>query len=468
MESDIVFVSGVDAVTGDYLQKPLTDQELVSRILREQRDLQSERELKWWHEYRSRRTVTRGLPVAIDSSDFSSAGWGVVFLKEAAPEVRIALAPLLERRRMQAGELYRELFYRRGESHLDFLSRNGAIPGAVDPEVIPYYLLIVGAPDEIPLGFQTGLGIRHAVGRLSFCQLEDYGIYAQSVIANEPGGPPQRKVSIVTATPPGDRVSALSELHFAKPLCESLIQASSSWEVRLFDKTTKNIMTEIIGGSMTPGLLFISSQGVAFPFGDPRRRQLQGAILCQDWPGPGTGPIRPEHYWSAADIPPHARLSGLIIVHHGDYSVATPRPFEVGISDTSARFSTKTFLAPLAQRLLSHPGGGALSVLGYVGQLWSRTTWRQSELTTLEATMKSIMAGEAIGHAMRNTSWRYASLASELSYELDAIKSEGKDKATSRRISDLWRAINDAKNILLLGDPAVRLDLGAIGTTASV
>ena len=65
-----------------------------------------------------------------------------------------------------AGSLFKTLDYKTGEQIRDWYRRHEITPGSVDPEVIPYYLLIVGPPDEIPFEFQYLLGVDYAVGRL--------------------------------------------------------------------------------------------------------------------------------------------------------------------------------------------------------------------------------------------------------------------------------------------------------------
>jgi hypothetical protein len=96
--------------------------------------------------------------------------------------VRDALKPLLDLRKSQAGKLkehrYKEFTgpdgYRlkggdgQPESKQQFLARHRMGPGLADPDVVPYYLLLVGGPEEIPYAFQYQLDV-------SFGELRDVG-----------------------------------------------------------------------------------------------------------------------------------------------------------------------------------------------------------------------------------------------------------------------------------------------------
>ena len=63
---------------------------------------------------------------------------------------------MLRLRKAQAGDLYREYSGDKGyldgpSAKTDFLKRNGAaFYGAVNPKLMPYYLLLIGSPGENP------------------------------------------------------------------------------------------------------------------------------------------------------------------------------------------------------------------------------------------------------------------------------------------------------------------------------
>src|SRR5215813_6749118 len=111
-----------------------------------------------------------GLPVGVDPAQLAEAGWGVIFAYEdqdRVPAIKEALGGLLRLRQEQAGEHYREYSgensYRPNESTFGFLARCGVGSGSVDPEKVPYYLLIVGDPGKIPYRFQRQLDVQYAV-----------------------------------------------------------------------------------------------------------------------------------------------------------------------------------------------------------------------------------------------------------------------------------------------------------------
>ncbi len=82
--------------------------------------------------------------------------------------------PLVEHRRAQAGDLVKVLDYKKGEQVRDWYRRHKIATANFEPELVPYYLMLVGPPTNIPFEFQYLLGIEYAVGRLAFDSAPDY------------------------------------------------------------------------------------------------------------------------------------------------------------------------------------------------------------------------------------------------------------------------------------------------------
>lgn len=124
--------------------------------------------------------------------NLEEVGWGVIFHQNVGGELPKALAELLDLRSAQAGKNHKNYFhifsglsgYRpedREKAAEKFLERNKDTGGPVNPENVPYYLLIVGDPELIPFQFQYDLSRRYSVGRIFFPRLEHYQSYARSV-----------------------------------------------------------------------------------------------------------------------------------------------------------------------------------------------------------------------------------------------------------------------------------------------
>ncbi|HEX5760098.1 MAG TPA: hypothetical protein VF121_12985 [Thermoanaerobaculia bacterium] len=408
-----------------------------------------------------------------DPRDLAEVGWAVVFAaadREAAA-VREALRPLLQLRREQACRdgraLYRELCceegYRRGESKQAFLARHGVGPGPVEPGRMPYYLLLVGDPESLPYSFQYQLDVQYAVGRVWFETLEEYRRYARSVVAAERGmARREPRVALFAPRHPDDPKTAVTVGRLARPLADWLAAEHIDWttEVAFGDDATRPRLGRWLGGDDTPALLFTAGHGLLFPGGHPRQRPFQGALVCREWPGPRawSGPIPVEQAFSADDVGDDASPHGLIAFHFACYSAGTPADDDFCYGRPPARLAPQGFLARLPQRLLGHPRGGALAVVGHVERAWECSIeWPETGQQTrvFEDALDRLLAGYPIGAAMQPFGARYAELSSDLSVELaELLHGRGPDETA---LAAMWTACNDARNFTVVGDPAVRL-----------
>jgi hypothetical protein len=202
---------------------------------------------------------------------------------------------------------------------------------------------------------------------------------------------------------------------------------------------------------------------VGFPIAHRRQLDDQGALVCGDWPGPGAGrPITPEMYLAAADVADDARPAGLISFHFACFGAGTPHEDEFSHITSRAReraqIAAAPFVAALPQRLLAHPEGGALAVVGHVERAWgSSFLWAGAgpQTEAFRAAILGLMDGVPVGHAVDALNQRYADLAAMLSSELELLK-VGK-LADDVALSAIWSAANDARGFAVIGDPAVRL-----------
>jgi hypothetical protein len=483
MDPDQLYFNGINGSRGGYLLPPRSAHEVSA--LAQGKPLDPDPNhlsvlKRWWD--RLRETFFAPLE-GIDPLDLAQTGWGVVFPFGADPAIREALAPLLELRRRQAGRVkehyYREFTgpaaYRPGESKRDFLRRHKAGPGnPADPEKVPYYLLLVGDPETIPFRFQYQLDVEYAVGRLHFDTLDEYAYYARSVVAAETGGMAHpRRATFFGVRNPGDPATQLSADHLIRPLVPILDGELNPpgqpkrWEFATVPpgEATKARLGRLIGGEETPAFLFTASHGMGFDNGDPRQQPHQGALLCQDWPGPlrwrAGQPIPADHYFAADDVSDDARLRGLIAFHFACYGAGTPRldDFPNQGATEQEQIAPHAFLARLPRRMLAHPGGGALAVIGHVERAWGYSfNWPGSgeQLGTFQSTLVRLLNGFPVGAATEYLNQRYAALSSDLSAELEEIQF-GK-VPDDRAVAGMWTSNNDARSYVVLGDPAVRLN----------
>ncbi len=456
MRTEYLPCFGINASKGDY-QFKLTTDDLYAMFLG-----------KPAAKVATRRGAVRG----VDQADLAKTGWGAVFPEGVDRRIREAVQELLSHRMAAATSqnerLYRELTYRTSsqENKLGFLMRYGAGPDRVDPEKLPYYLLLVGDPEEIPFSFQYQLGVRHAVGRICFETPEQYAQYAHSVVLAETRARPRpRQAALFGVHNHNDWITGICLDHLVKPLASKLAGAFDGWQLssHLERHATKDQLSRLLGGSETPALLLTSGHSVCFDRNDQRMLDHQGALVCDDWPGPQAEPdyISEQHYFSAENLSADADLLGMVSFHLACFSAGTPmiEYFGHGKRARPKLLAQRPFVAKLPQRLLSHSRGGALAVIGHVDTAWEHSfTWHGAgaQAATYEATFRDLMNGRPVGWAMRHFASRYAELASLIS-ELEIERRETGQAPDKELLVRLWTAHNDARSFIILGDPAVRL-----------
>jgi hypothetical protein len=469
MSEELVF-NGIDATTGGYLTPPLSEEDVARIAQGEVLDEDHINELQ--QRYQDSVTGHYGIKEGADPKNLAEAGWGVIFAHDADPAVKEALSELLDHRRAQATaederryqEYVEHRAYRPGESKRKFLERNGVGPGPADPDKMPYYLLIVGDPEKIPYRFQYQVDVQYAVGRIHFETLDEYAQYARSVVDAETKQLKlARQAAFFGVETAGDRATEMSAQHLIRPLAEHMTGEYADWEFRQLvkDEAKKEQLGKLIGGTETPAFLFTASHGVGFPSGNELQLPHQGALLCQDWPGPNRGPVTQDYYFAGDDIDSDASLLGLLAFHFACYGAGTPKMDEFSKATGGAeraQIAPNAFIARLPQRMLGHPKGGALAVVGHVERAWGYSfMWDRAgeQLEVFKSTLKRLFDGHPVGSAVEYFNERYAELASDLTVMLEDI-SFGM-KADSRELAGMWTSNNDARGYGIIGDPAVRL-----------
>ncbi|HKP10480.1 MAG TPA: hypothetical protein VJZ91_00165 [Blastocatellia bacterium] len=482
MDTEKIYLNGIDGATGEYLVPPMdlnTASHLIRRV-RSDEDKQKENFLR--RIWRVINATHLGLPLDIDPKRVEQAGWGIVFPQsddahaQADDAIKAALAPLIAHRRRQINndQIVKEMEYHSGEDRGRWLARHGIGAGNILPERVPYYLLFVGSPERIPLSFLHQLDVEYAVGLLHFDTPEEYAQYAQSVIAydTDAGVPTARQAAFFATRHRFDRATQMSADQLVDPLTGSGgsatypqgVTASCGFEVRKFreDDARKAALAALLHpppGEKPPSFLFTASHGMGWPKGHAKQRAAQGALLCQDWPG--FGAVADAHYFAADDVGPEARVHGLIAFFFACYGAGTPQrdKFIHVPGSPPPEIAERPFIAALPRRLLAHPQGGALACIGHVERAWGYSIVTPSagaQLVPFENAIAGILRGQPVGHAMRDFNERYAALSTSLASMLEEL-SFGSTAVSNFDLTSAWIGRNDAEGYLILGDPAVRL-----------
>jgi hypothetical protein len=413
-----------------------------------------------------------------DPKDLKQTGWGVLFASDVDPAIKAALQPLLDLRSSQVNNdaLFKIFEGPEGVKPKQPVaawaaSRGVALDAPVDPTSgVPFYLMIVGSLDRIPYEFQAQLDLQWAVGRLHFDKLEDYASYAQKVCEYETGKAPAqtKRAALWMPRNPLDMATPLlagtmatnflGQAEGSKPL-----GSAQGFKLTSFvgeGQATKQRLGGIFRGSIdggTPSLIFTGSHGAEWPMSDPEKQQaLQGALVTQEWTR--GQPLEPDNYFAATDLPDDTKVHGTMVFLFACFGSGCPaQDSYYRASDGSPRaLAPAPLVAKLPQALLSR---GALAVIGHVDRAFSyafENGQGTPQPQVLRDPLTYLMQGKPVGMATDPLNLLWSTLAARMGILLGS-SSGGTVSAPSPALANMVIARDDARNYMILGDPAVRL-----------
>jgi hypothetical protein len=122
----------------------------------------------------------------------------------------------------------------------------------------------------------------------------------------------------------------------------------------------------------------------------------------------------------------------------------------------------EAIVARLPQRLLTK---GALASLAHVDRAWAysfQNSRSAPQVQGMRDVMVRILQGQRLGQATDGFNMRWAVLSAELQESQNLREAFADQMVTNAQLANRWVARNDARNYIILGDPAVRLRTDAM------
>jgi hypothetical protein len=456
---------GVIAETGD-THPPLSDNDLT-RIAPVGREVLA------------RSGATRGL--AFDSSIddpmiLRQTGWCVLFASDADPAIKEALKPLLDLRRSQVGD---DRFFKIFEGNDGVRPSQRAASWAVMKGVslaapvsprkgVPYYMLIVGSPGRIPFEFQAQLDLQWAVGRLWFDTVAEYAAYAQHIVEYEQAATMTRtkKAAVWIPRNPLDLAtpllagSVVPEFKGEASEGDQPIGKAQGFELATFvgeGQATKTQLLELLRGKNGgASIIFTGSHGAEWSIQDPAiQRERQGALVTQEW-SRGEA-LAPEHYLSGADLTADVDLRGTMLFLFACFGGGCPATDSYYFTDAGEKvaLTPEPLIARLPQTMLAR---GALAVIAHIDRAFSyafEDVMGTPQAQLLRTPLELLARGKRVGLASDPINLQWSTLAAQLGMALGGNAPGEAPKGPL--IANLYIARDDARNYIVLGDPAARL-----------
>ena len=346
-------------------------------------------------------------------SDPTRAGWALLMHKDDEVRLRLLLEPLVTHRKSQAkGD---------GRVEVHIFDQNLVPEAWLRQHVVgsdhPYYNLIAASPGRISFRFQHLLDVRCAVGRLWFETDREFENYVSGILTAERGRGLIHAPKAVVFASDHDEATHISRGQMVEPLRKKLKTDFNNIEYLIGQDATKGKLCEILSRQDKPALVFTASHGLAVPKADPRQREMQGSLVCQD--------SRNSGYFGGNEIDAQCNLNGGIFFSFACYGAGTPSRSDfwhwIQNPDWQARLSMyeapSDFLAHLPAQLLG-TANSALAFIGHIDPAWTYSflepTTEEQRIYPFQAALVRILQGLPVGYAVKEFNEEYATLNSDL------------------------------------------------------
>jgi hypothetical protein len=417
-----------------------------------------------------------------DLNDLSQTGWAVLFASDADPAISLQLQPLLDLRKQQVerdlppGQPSRFRIFEGADPY-----KGGVLPNQeasdwarmrgvnftspVDPDKVPYYLLIVGSPARISFDFHSTFKLQWLVGRVYFDDITDYGRYAAAVVAYETSAwkpMPAKNAAVWLTANQGDIATAMlsgavaGEFRDGTPPLGARSNCGFTLDCFVGEAATKQQLTDILAGKAPhgdPAVVFTGSHGSEFampadPAAEELQRQQQGSLITQEWT-PNT-PVSSACNFTAADIPAANTLPGTMVFLFACYSAGCPAfdNYYFNKDGSSIPAAPAPLISLLAQKLLA---AGALAVIGHVDRAFPYgfvDVNGTPQVALIRTPLERLMQGWTVGRAIDSFTTAWSSISAMLEKDPPTVQAVALKTHIAR---------DDARNYVALGDPAVRL-----------
>lgn len=335
----------------------------------------------------------------------------------------------------------------------------------------PYYILIVGGPDQVPFGFQSLLNSAAAVGRVDFDHPDDLAGYAEKLIRLEQGDQPVvGRQTIFLAPDHGEKdATHYSQRYMAQPLAEHVLQNYGMETTCLFAGAATKGNFLATAGRLRPALVYTASHGFVAP-NKPleHQKQVYGAIFCQE---ETAGEALKLRQVAAVDIPTDRPfLEGAVFFQFACYGYGNPAKsdFELWLGFPQKN-ANQDFVSALPRRLLGH-SHGPIAYIGHIDSAWMHgfiedpdhplvgNRWNQ-RLQPFRSAISSLLEVQPVGLAMGKMYQRYLLENSAILNSYSEVMRGDRQVTPEYKIwlADLFISRSDAQNYMIYGDPAAAL-----------